>query len=751
MKKMLQKNGRTFLAILITTFVSSAGWVVAQSGTNAIQSIQASQVGAQVIVKLDFKQTLNEPPPSFSVNNPARIALDFPMTENETGKALHELSAGDLRSINVVSSSGRTRVVLNLKQSTSYKTRVDGTSVYLTLESGATQVAAKSQAISDKFRFGQEGGVGANIVRDIDFRRGKEGEGRVVVDLSNPQTAIDIRQQGQTVVVEFLKSNLPERLRRRLDVNDFGTPVQSINTFIQGDLVRMVIEPKGLWEHNAYQSDTQFVVEVKPIKEDPNKLVQGSRGGYRGDKLSLNFQNVDVRALLQVIADFTNLNIITSDSVQGNITLRLKDVPWDQALDIVMQSKGLDMRKNGNVLWVAPKDELTTKEKLDLESKSQINDLEPVRSEVFQLNFTKATDISKVLSDSNNRIVSKRGSVIADQRTNQLFIIDTATRLDDIRKFIQKVDVATRQVLIEARVVQASDKFSRNLGARFGFNDLRNTRSYNVACDDGIGNKVACATRQFGNSESATIGGSQAAVGNLTGQNGPPSGVSTVAGNQPWLLGKPADTANSNNFVNLPAAGIGGASPGSLAVTLFSGGYTRFLNLEISALEADNKAKVISSPRVVTADQVKAVIKQGEEIPYQTASASGATTVTFKEFVLKLEVTPQITPDGNVLLDVEVTKDAVGRFIQTALGTFIPAKDTRSVQTKVLVENGGTVILGGIFEQTENKSVNKVPVLGDMPLVGWLFRNESKTEDKTELLIFITPRIVTERVAGRNS
>lgn len=749
MKQFNKKTAWLGLAALAACISFVTQWVGAQTAANAIQSIQASQVGAQVIVKIDLKQTLTEAPASFSINSPARIALDFPGADNDTGKTLHDLGVGDLRSVNVVSAGERTRVVLNLKQPVSYKTKVEGNAIYLTLESGAAQVAAKSQSASDKFRFGQDGAVASNSVRDIDFRRGKEGEGRIVVDLSNPQTAIDIRQQGQTVVVEFLKSNLPERLRRRLDVNDFGTPVQSINTFTQGDLVRMVIEPKGLWEHNAYQSDTQFVVEVKPIKEDPNKLVQGSRGGYRGDKLSLNFQNVDVRALLQVIADFTNLNIITSDSVQGNITLRLKDVPWDQALDIVMQSKGLDMRKNGNVLWVAPKDELLTKEKLDLESKSQITDLEPIRSEIFQLNFTKSTDVAKVLSDTNNRIVSKRGSVIADQRTNQLFVLDTASRLEDIRKFIQKVDIATRQVLIEARVVQASDKFTRNLGARFGINDRRQVayRETSYTKADGTVGTLYQPVYDAGRGVGYTIGGNQSGVGNLSSQNGAPSSLSPATVG----LGQSATSLADTNFVNLPASGIGGASPGQFAVSLFNSAFTKFLNLEISALEADNKAKVISSPRVVTADQVKATIKQGEEIPYQRATASGATSIEFKEFVLKLEVTPQITPDGNVLLEVEVTKDAVGRLVQTALGTFIPAKDTRSVQTKVLVENGGTVILGGIFEQVESNNVNKVPLLGDIPFLGWLFKNQSKTEDKTELLIFISPRVVSERVAGRNS
>ncbi|RCS56688.1 type IV pilus secretin family protein [Parvibium lacunae] len=719
----------------------------AQSQDNAIESIQATQSGSRVVLKIDLKAPLKELPASFSVNSPARIAFDFPATDNASGKTQHEINTGELRTVNVVGTNERTRVVLNLKQSVAYTSKVEGKSLLVTLESAAAQTAAKAEAANDKFRFGQDAASAKNLIKDIDFRRGREGEGRVVVDLSNPQAAIDIRQQGQTVVIDFLKSSLPEKLRRRLDVADFGTPVTSINTLTQGDTVKMVIEPKGLWEHNAYQSDTQFVVEVKPIKEDPNKLVQGTRAGYKGEKLSLNFQNVDIRALLQVIADFTNLNIITSDSVQGNITLRLKDVPWDQALDIIMQAKGLDMRKNNNVLWVAPKDELLTKEKLDLESKSQITDLEPVRSEVFQLNFTKAIDLQKILSDTNNRIVSKRGSVIADQRTNQLFVLDTNSRLDDIRKFIQKVDVATRQVLIEARVVQASDKFTRNIGARLGWNDKRATAYTEVPytkADGTIGTLYAPsqgAGNRFIGGTYSTISGNLNGVGNLSSQNGAGDLTPAALG-----LGQAAGSLTDTNFVNLPATGISGASPGSFAISLFTSKLTQFLNLELSALEADSKAKVISSPRVVTADQVKATIKQGEEIPFERATASGATSIEFKEFVLKLDVTPQITPDGNVFLEVEVTKDSRGALVQTRTGSNIPAKDTRSVQTKVLVENGGTVILGGIFEQTESQFENRIPFFGDIPVLGWLFRNQSRIQDKTELLIFITPKIVAERV-----
>jgi type IV pilus assembly protein PilQ len=480
-----------------------------------------------------------------------------------------------------------------------------------------------------------------------------------------------------------------------------------------------VIEPKGLWEHSAYQSDTQLVIEVKPIKEEPNKLVQGTQG-YRGERLSLNFQNVEVRAVLQVIADFTGLNIITSDTVNGNLTLRLKDVPWDQALDIVMQAKGLDMRKNGSVLWIAPKDELLTKEKLELEQKAQIAELEPLRTEIFQLNYQKAESFKQVFGldgtgDGKKSILSKRGSAVIDPRTNQLFVTDIASKVEEIRKLVQKTDIASKQVLIEARIVEADDKFSRNLGAKLGFADLRGIRGGDA------GYQVSGNTR-------AALTGNYLGVGEQTGQ--------AKITEQSYIP--------NTQFINLPAAGINGANPGSLAVSLFSAAANRFLNLELSALEADGKGKIISSPRVVTADQLKALIEQGTELPYQVATSSGATSIAFRKANLKLEVTPQITPDGNIILDVDVNKDSVG--VETRSGFAI---DTKHVKTQVLVENGGTVVLGGIFQQVERTSDTKVPFFGDIPVLGNLFKSTGRTNDKTELLIFITPKIMAERISTR--
>jgi type IV pilus assembly protein PilQ len=461
-------------------------------------------------------------------------------------------------------------------------------------------------------------------------------------------------------------------------------------------------------------------LEVRTQKTDPNKLVQGP--GYAGEKLSLNFQNIEVRALLQVIADFTNFNVVTSDTVTGNVTLRLKDVPWDQALDIILQAKGLGLRKSGNVILIAPKDELAAKEKVDLESKAQIASLEPLRTQSFQLNYTKAEDVAKGLTGQSGggggggtatRILSSRGSIVSEARTNQLFVNDVPSKLEEIQAMIAKIDIPVRQVLIEARIVEAGDTFGRSLGIKLGSTDLRGLRG-GVA---GYGSP----------SLSAGIGGNMNAIGLQTGQI---SGTTI-----PF---------NDTQFVNLPAVGQNNYDEATFAVSLFSAAANRFLNLEISALEADGKGKIVSSPRVITADQVKALIEQGEELPYQTATSSGATALQFRKANLKLEVTPQITPEGNVILDVDVNKDSVGR--STAAGFAI---DTKHVRTQILVENGGTVVIGGIYTQNEREDVTKVPLLGDIPFLGNLFKTRTRTTSKTELLVFLTPKVITDRSAAR--
>ena len=693
-----------------------------------IQSITSTQLNGAEAVRVELSEALSAVPNGFATQSPARIAVDLPGVTNAMGRNLIEINQGNLRSVNVAQAGERTRLVLNLKQASGYRAQIQGKTLLLLLDT------VTASAPTEVAHFAPAQNAEPQGLRDIDFRRGADGAGRVVVALPSSQVGVDIRQQGQTLVVEFLRSTLPDSLRRRLDVTDFGTPVQTVSTVQSGDRVRMVVEPRGSWEHSAYQTDNQFVLEVRPVKIDPNKLTQGQ--GFQGEKLSLNFQNIEVRALLQVIADFTNFNVVTSDTVTGTVTLRLKDVPWDQALDIIMQSKGLGVRKSGNVLWIAPKDELAAKEQVELEAKKKIAELEPLRTQSFQLNYTKAEEIAKGLSGQTQgqgggagssvnatRMLSPRGSVIFESRTNQLFVSDIPSKLEEIQALIAKIDIPVRQVLIEARIVEASDSFGRSLGVKLGGSDLRGS----VGGVPGYG---------LGGDNRVTVGGNYNAIGGQTNQLGrDPANTNPV-------LAKYYD----NQFVNLPAnvSALGGSSAATFALSLFGATANRFLNLELSALEAEGKGKIVSSPRVVTADQVKALIEQGEELPYQAATSSGATQVQFRKANLKLEVTPQITPEGNVILDVDVNKDSVGR--NTVAGFAI---NTKHVKTQVLVENGGTVVLGGIFTQTETNEINKVPLLGDIPYLGLLFQNRARTTNKTELLIFITPKIVTDRSAAR--
>lgn len=707
----------------------------------SIQSVSSTQQAGAEVVRIELSAPLAAVPTGFAVQTPPRVALDLPAVANGLGRSVVDINQGNLRSVAIAQSGERTRLVLNLRQASSYRAELQGKVLVVVLENNAAPAVAASAG--EAVHFAQPQNRDQLPLRDIDFRRGPDGAGRVVVALASTQVGVDIRQQGQSLVVEFLRSSLPETLRRRLDVADFGTPVQNIATFQTGDRVRMVVEPRGSWEHSAYQSDNQFVLEVRPLKVDPNKLTQGP--GFSGEKLSLNFQNIEVRALLQVIADFTNFNVVTSDTVTGNVTLRLKDVPWDQALDIIMQSKGLGVRKNGNVLWIAPKDELAAKEQLDLEAKKKIADLEPTRTQSFQLNYTKAEVVAQGLTGQSQgsgasggssstssggggagagtqttRILSPRGSVIYETRTNQLFVTDIPSKLEEIQILIGKIDIPVRQVLIEARIVEADDQFGRALGVKLGSTDLRGLQGGVPGYKIGGGNYV-------------TIGGNYSNVGVQTKQT-PNTSTSYLPDSQ---------------FVNLPANIINSVFQGaeglpSFALSLFSPAANRFLNLELSALEADGKGRIISSPRVITADQNKALIEQGTELPYQVASSSGATSIQFRKANLKLEVKPQITPEGSVIMTLDINKDSVG--ISTPQGFAI---DTKHVQTEVLVENGGTVVIGGIFTQNDRTDVNKVPLLGDIPYAGALFRNTTRVATKTELLIFITPKIVTERTAVR--
>ena len=718
---------RIALAALATASLSLVAPSLAWA-QNAIQSITSSQQAGTEVVRIELSEPLTAVPNGFSVQAPARIAIDLPGVSNALGRNMVEINQGNLRSVNVAQAGDRTRLVLNLKQASGYRAQLQGRVLLLVLDAaGSSAVGVGEQPA----QFAPAQNAAAQGLRDIDFRRGADGAGRVIVNLPSNQVGVDIRQQGQSLVVEFLRSTLPDNLRRRLDVADFGTPVRSIATFQSGDRVRMVVEHSGAWEHSAYQNDNQFVLEVRPLKIDPNKLTQGP--GFQGDKLSLNFQNIEVRALLQVIADFTNFNVVTSDTVTGTVTLRLKDVPWDQALDIILQSRGLGVRKNGNVLWIAPKEELAAKEQVDLEAKKKVAELEPLRTQSFQLNYTKAEEVAKSLSGQSlggsgggggggggagnaTRILSPRGSVIFETRTNQLFVSDIPGKLEEIQSLIAKIDIPVRQVLIEARIVEADDSFGRALGIKLGGADLRGVRGGTPGYSVGGDTRVV-------------VGGNYSAIGAQTLQPGAPSAYT------------------NNQFVNLPAnvsTGFGGSTAATVALSLFGATANRFLNLELSALEAEGKGNIVSSPRVITADQQKARIEQGEEIPFQQATSSGATSVQFKKASLRLEVTPQITPEGNVILDVEVNKDSRGEL--TAAG---PAINTKQVKTQVLVENGGTVVIGGIYTQQERNEINKVPLLGDIPYLGVLFQNRVRTTSKTELLVFITPKIVTDRSAAR--
>ena len=694
----LGTRGLASLLFIAAVAIGTLAARAADPPANALLNISYATLSTgKALIKLTFREPLVNPPPGFALNNPPRIALDFANMVNEFGKNTIDMGEGDLRSLSLVHSGNRTRVVVTLLRPVSYQTRIEGNSLLVMLK--ANEPSATGGKGSQQFAQSKRGDA-VHSLRNVDFRRGTNGEGRVIIDLSDNTTGIDVRREGKGVVLDFASTTLPANLDRRLDVADFGTPVKAIDTTSQGSGVRMIIEPQGMWEHSAYQSDGQFIVEVKRVLENPNKLVQGAKASFNGERLSLNFQNVEVRSVLQVLADFTGRNVVVSDSVAGNITLRLKDVPWDQALDIILQSKSLSMRSAGNVIMIAPTDELTTKEKLALEAIAQKTELEQLQTESMQLNYQKADEVQKLLGDEKQRMLSKRGSAVVDTRTNTLFIQDTASRLEDVRRLIGKIDQPMHQVMIEARIVIADDKFSKQLGVRFGNQSGHNVGRTNIGISSNIGDSSSIA-------------------------NAVRPGI---------------PTSPDNLNVNLPIAGATGA----IALTLLNIGTGNLINFELSALEADKRGKVVSNPRVITSDKQKATIEQGTEIPYLQASSSGATSVAFKPAVLSLAVTPRITPDGKVIMDLEVKKDSVGQIFAG-----IPSIDTKKVLTQIQVDDGDTAVLGGIYEQTSRNDVDKVPVLGDIPYVGGLFRKNARQDDKTELLIFITPKILKDSLSIR--
>lgn len=694
------RQGLVALCMALTSlpmWIAPASAAETGAATNSIEKIEfATLPGDKLNVRITLSQPLKNPPAGFTLTDPARIALDFPETSNGLQKNSVNVGQGVLKSVSVAQAKGRTRMVLNLTRPSSYSSSLSGNEVNIELQASAVAGAGTvSNASVTRFA---ESAVGdqRHALTNVDFMRGRNGEGRVVVDLSDNATGIDIRQQGQKIVVDFLNADLPEKLQRRLNVTDFATPVLNVDTVQYGKNVRMTIEPKGLWEHSAYQADKKFIVDVRPVAEDPNKLIQGSKQGYKGEKLSLNFQNIEVRSVLQVIADFTGFNIITGDNVTGNITLRLKDVPWDQALDIIMQTRGLGMRKNGNVIWIAPNEELAAKEKSRLDAEQEIADREPLVTQSFAAKYQKAADLKVLISDPKQSILSKRGSAVVDVRSNTLFVQDTEKNIAKIEKIINQIDVPVRQVLIEGRIVLADDGFSKELGARFGVGRNKNWNDPETAA--------------------VTVGGSLSNIYN----------VNTT---------QTTTTPNDLN-VNLPATS---SRAGVFGFQIYNILHGFLLNIELSAAEADNRTKTISSPKVITGNQQKAVIESGVEIPYQEASSSGATSVSFKKATLGLEVTPQITPDNKVNMDLLVKKDSRGDVTNG-----VPAINTNRVETKVLVDNGETAVLGGIFEETTVKSVDKVPFFGDLPILGHLFKRTLNSTDKNELLIFITPRLLDE-------
>ena len=702
MKKIMPLIALISLVLLGGLFNSAFAADDENQYTNKIENIDFSALsGGRVSIRIKMKEALANPPAGFTLNNPARIALDFPNTANGITKSNIPSEQGALKSVNLAQAKDRTRIVLNLSKAVGYNTILSGKDVIITLQGNEAAVAntGTETRFAESKASNQE-----HAISNVDFARGKNGEGRIIVDLADANTGINIKQKGKQIIVDFVNTDVPTELQRRLNVINFNTPVLYVDTMKQGKNGRMIIEPKGNWEQSAYQADKKFIIDVRQVIEDPNKLVKGNKPGYAGEKLSLNFQNIEVRSVLQVIADFTGLNIITSDTVTGNLTLRLKDVPWDQAMDIIMQNKGLTMRKTGNVIMVAPAEEVTAKDKAQLEASLAIADLEPLRTEVFTLKYQKAEAFREILTgdksgggsggnnSQNKSILSKRGTAVMDPRTNTLFIQDTDKKLAEIQEIINKTDVAVKQVMIESRLVLADEKFGKELGARFGIAHTATSGKNNIA-----------------------IGGSLGSTNATTG------------------------TAGGLNS-NLPVAN----ATGSIAFSLFRLPAGLLLNLELTALESDKRGKIVSSPRVTTANQQKAKIAQGTEIPYLQASSSGAATVAFKEAVLSLEVTPQITPDDKIIMDLEVKKEKIGQIFAG-----VPSIDTQNVTTQVLVANGETAVLGGIYEQVERNDVEKIPFFGDLPIIGNAFKHRTKQEDKTELLIFITPRIMDESLGLR--
>ncbi len=702
--------------LLAIAFASTAS---AQEASKQLQDIEVQSLpNQQIELRLMLSGPADEPL-SFTIDNPARIALDLPDTSLGLTTRRRDINLGALDTVLTAEANGRTRVVLNLDTMTAYETRAVGNDIIVTLGeartggsaqptfSGSDSTPAPSYTASS----------GTRAIGNVDFRRTREGGGRIVVDLTDPSTAVDIRQEGGRVVAEFRNTELPTDLMRRLDVQDFATPVTTIDAIRVNSDARIMISAEGAYEQLAYQSDNVFTIEINPVAE----VDEGTQGlfsedkNYDGERVSLNFQDIETRAVLQLLAEISGQNIVVADTVQGNVTLRLNNVPWDQALDIVLTTKGLDMRSNGNVIIVAPAEEIAAREKAELEARQQIAELEPLYSEFLQVNYAKAADLSALIENTGESaaLLSDRGSVAIDERTNTLLVRDTAESLRNIRRMVSTLDIPVRQVMIESRIVIVNDDFSREFGVRLGLTAVQENSS------DGL----------------FSVTGTSAGSGTIT--DSALNNLSTTG--QPFPVEAP--TINNRYNVNLPVA----SPAGQIALAVLDSDY--IVDLELSALQAENLGEVVSTPRVITANQKEAIIRQGVEIPFQESSANGATTTQFKDAVLSLTVTPQITPDNNIIMDLLVSKDSVGQLVASATGGFVPSIDTREVQTQVLVRDGQTVVLGGIYETERSTVETKVPVLGDIPGVGALFRTTRNIADKSELLIFVTPKILDEDVS----
>ena len=674
--------------------------------------------GNRVQVKMKLSAPVEGAPLSFTIDNPARIAIDLPGTTLNLKERTQRIGVGNAESVTAVEADNRTRVVLNLGELVPYDIETNGDTIAVTLEGGPSSLETQSLpsaptrtatapapvAALKPVSVNTMPGHAKGSIQDIDFRRGTQGEAQVVVNMSAPDIGINISQQGDDVVIDFADTNLPENLDRKLDVLDFATPAKEIDTFREGNGTRMVIKPTGLYEHLAYQSDNTLTIELRPLTKEEEVANKKKKFGYTGERLSLNFQNIEVRAVLQLIADFTEKNLVASDTVGGNVTLRLKNVPWDQALDIILKSRGLDKREIGNVMMVAPQEEIANREKLEMESQKQIQELAPVRTEFMQVNYAKAAEIATLLKEKNNNLLSSRGNVSVDARTNTLLVQDTGDKLTEIRNVVKALDIPVRQVLIESRIVIANEDFSKNLGVRFGYS--KNSISNKGGQDTIIGGTLKGGTKYLGQDDKAIT-----------------TGFST--------------DDLENYMVDLAAPGAAGAA--QLAIGKI-GSY--LLQLELSALQQEGRGEVISAPRVITANQHEAIIESGTEIPYQEASSSGATAVSFKKAVLSLKVTPQITPDDRLIMDLVVNKDSVG---QLFLG--IPSIDKNELKTQVLVDDGDTVVLGGIFESENRDDRTSVPWFGDLPYLGRLFKRDFSTATKQELLVFVTPKIIKETLS----